>query len=223
MISDRFSQEATLTDEIADIIRERILNGKYAIGEKIIEAPLANEFCVSRTPIRQAFKKLTSEGLIENIPNRGSFAKGFTRRDIQDIYEVRKALEALAIEWAVERISRKEIARLEEIVELMENYTVKVNFEKVLEANREFHETIYKASKSRFMAQILRSYQDYVQQARRTTVYEAGYLEAILKEHKEILVAVRSRNAGEAIKLTNKHLDNSRRRTESKWKGLSDN
>lgn len=221
MTIDRFSQEASLTDEIADIIRERILNGRYAIGEKIIEAPLANELRVSRTPIRQAFKKLTNEGLIENIPNRGSFAKGFTKRDIQDIYEVRKALEALAIEWAVDRISTQEIARLEEIVELMEFHTSKTNFEKVLEANRAFHETIYKASESRFMAQILRSYQDYVQQARRTTVYEAEYLQAILKEHKEILEAIRNRNATEAITLTNKHLDNSKSRTESKWRGLS--
>ena len=223
MTSDTFSQEATLTDEIADIIRERILNGTYAIGEKIIEAPLANELRVSRTPIRQAFKKLANEGLIENIPNRGSFAKGFTRRDIQDIYEVRKALEALAIEWAVERISPKEIARLEEIVQRMEAFTGKLNFEKVLEMNKEFHETIYKASESRFMTQILRSYQDYVQQARRTTVYEAEYLEEILREHKEILDAVRKRNAPEAIELTNRHLDNSRKRTESKWKGLSEN
>jgi len=72
MTIDRFSQDTSLTDEIADIIRERILNGRYSIGEKIIEAPLANELRVSRTPIRQAFKKLESEGLVENIPNRGS-------------------------------------------------------------------------------------------------------------------------------------------------------
>src|SRR5665647_2460255 len=162
-----------------DNVRERILNGRYSIGEKIIEAPLANELRVSRTPIRQAFKKLESEGLVENIPNRGSFAKGFTKRDIQDIYEVRKALEALAIEWAVERISEDDISKLEEIVELMEFYTVKKNFEKIMEANKSFHETIYKASESRFMAQILRSYQDYVQQARRTTVYEKDYLVGI--------------------------------------------
>ncbi len=221
MTIERFSQDASLTDEIANIIRERILNGSYSIGEKIIEAPLANELSVSRTPIRQAFKKLESEGLVENIPNRGSFAKGFTKRDIQDIYEVRKALEALAIEWAVERISEEDLSKLEEIVELMEFYTIKENFEKIMEANKSFHETIYKASESRFMAQILRSYQDYVQQARRTTVYEKDYLVGILKEHKAILGALRKRNAKEAIKLTNQHLDNSKKRTESKWKRLS--
>ena len=129
-------------------------------------------------------------------------------------------MEALAIEWAVERISEDDISKLEEIVELMEFYTVKKNFEKIMEANKAFHETIYKASESRFMAQILRSYQDYVQQARRTTVYETDYLVGILNEHKAILGAMRKRNAKEAIKLTNQHLDNSRKRTESKWKRL---
>lgn len=221
MIIDRFSQDVSLTDEIADIVRERILNGKYSIGEKIIEAPLANELRVSRTPIRQAFKKLESEGLVENIPNRGFFARGFTKRDIRDIYEVRKALEALAIEWAVDRISKEELRRLEELVALMAFYTGEKNFAKVLEVNRDFHETIYRASESRFMAQILRSYQDYVQQARRTTVYEVEYLKEILNEHEAILGAMKNKNAKEAIKLTNQHLDNSKKRAESKWKVLN--
>jgi len=217
----RFSQDASLTDEIADIIRERILNGRYSIGEKIIEAPLANELSVSRTPIRQAFKKLESEGLVENIPNRGSFAKGFTKRDIQDIYEVRKVLEALAIEWAAERISEEDILKLEEIVELMEFYTIKKNFEKIMEVNKTFHEIIYKATESRFMAQILKSYQDYVEQARRTTVFEEEYLIGILNEHKGILNAVKKRDTKESTKLINQHLENSKKRTEAKWKRWS--
>ena len=221
MKKERFPQESSLKDEIAEIIRERILDGTYEIGEKIVEAPLANELRVSRTPIRQAFHQLTEEGLVETIPNRGAFAKGFTKRDVQDIYEVRKALEALAIEWAVERISDDEIQKLEDLVESMEFYTLKKNHEKVLSANRDFHETIYKASESRFMSQILKSYQDYVEQARKTTVYEPEYLESILREHKGILEAIKSRRAKDAIKLTNQHLDNSRKRTEAKWKGLT--
>lgn len=221
MTKEKFPQDTSLTDEISGIVRERILNGTYAIGEKILEAPLANELRVSRTPIRHAFKQLAEEGLIENIPNRGSFAKGFTKRDVHDIYEVRKAVEALAIEWAVERISKEEIKILEEIIEKMEFYTLKKNYEKVLESNREFHDIIYKASESRFMSQILNSYEEYVQQARKTTVYEPYYLESILEEHKKILEAIKAKDSKEAIKLTVKHLDNSRKRTETKWKGLS--
>ena len=89
----KFANPMTLSDEIADIVRDRILRGEYRIGEKIKETSIAEELTVSRTPIREAFKQLESEGLIDYIPNRGCFAKGFTHQDIEDIYSVRKALE----------------------------------------------------------------------------------------------------------------------------------
>ena len=221
MKKERFPQDASLTEEIAAIIRERILDGTYAIGEKIPEAPLSNELRVSRTPIRHAFQQLAQEGLVEMIPNRGTFARGFTKRDVQDIYEVRKALEALAMEWAVERIGEEELGTLREIVDQMEFYTLKQNYQRVMEANREFHETIYRASRSRFLSHILKSYQEYVQQARKKTVQEPEYLESILEEHKKILRALEEKDAKAAIRLVNQHLENSRKRAEAKWKGLS--
>lgn len=112
--SNNFSNAFSLTDEIADIIRDRILKGEYKIGEKIKENQIASELRVSRTPIREAFKLLENEGLIDYVPNRGCFAKGFTRRDIEDIYAVRKALEVLSVEWAVERITPQQIEELQE-------------------------------------------------------------------------------------------------------------
>lgn len=221
MKKERFPQDASLTEEIAAIIRERILDGTYAIGEKIPEAPLSNELRVSRTPIRHAFQQLAQEGLVEMIPNRGTFARGFTKRDVQDIYEVRKALEALAMEWAVERIGEEELGILREIVDQMEFYTLKQNYPRVMEANREFHETIHRASRSRFLSHILKSYQEYVQQARKKTVQEPEYLESILDEHKKILRALEEKDAKSAMRLVNQHLENSRKRAEAKWKGLS--
>ncbi len=221
MKKERFPQDASLTEEIAAIIRERILDGTYAIGEKIPEAPLSNELRVSRTPIRHAFQQLAQEGLVEMIPNRGTFARGFTKRDVQDIYEVRKALEALAMEWAVERIGEEELQTLREIVDQMEFYTLKQNYQRVMEANREFHETIYRASRSRFLSHILKSYQEYVQQARKKTVQEPEYLESILEEHKKILRALEEKDGKAAMRLVNQHLENSRKRAEAKWKGLS--
>src|SRR6056297_418481 len=100
-----FSGDFSLTDEIANIIRKRIINGEYKIGEKIKESQIAAELKVSRTPIREAFKMLEEEDLIDYYPYRGCFAKGFTKEDIADVYAVRKALEVLAIEWAVDKIN----------------------------------------------------------------------------------------------------------------------
>jgi len=217
MSEGRFSNAFSLTDEIADIIRERILKGEYKIGEKIKENQLATELRVSRTPIREAFKQLESEGLMEYIPNRGCFAKGFTKRDMQDIYAVRKALEKLAVEWAVERISDAEIDTLRSQINLMEFYTKRNDSKKVLELNEEFHQTIYGSTGSRFLAQILRSYQDYVNQARKATIYGEENLNNILKEHKNIFNAIVRRDAEEAIDLIGDHLDRSRERAEDRW------
>lgn len=144
--SNNFSNTFSLTDEIVDIIRERILKGEYRIGEKIKENQIATEMKVSRTPIREAFKRLENEGLIDYIPNRGCFAKGFTKQDIEDIYAVRKALELLAVEWAVQRINDEQIEELQAQSDLMEFYTQRKNGRKVTEINNDFHEIIYNAT-----------------------------------------------------------------------------
>ncbi|MBN7774519.1 GntR family transcriptional regulator [Clostridium aminobutyricum] len=212
-----FSNNGSLTDEIVDVLRDRILKGEYVIGEKLIENQIATEFKVSRTPIRDAFKLLEEEGLIDYIPNKGSFAKGFTRQDMEDIYAVRKALEQLAVEWAIERIGEKEVRELERQVELMEFYTKRKECEKVMEINVSFHELIYNATRSRFLAHILKSYRQYVQQARKATISEEENLEVVAIEHKEILKAIKAKDVDSAKDKIARHLDNSKNRAQVIW------
>ncbi|MEF9921464.1 MAG: GntR family transcriptional regulator [Anaerovoracaceae bacterium] len=216
--SGSFSNIFSLTDEIADVIRERILKGEYHIGEKIKENQIATELRVSRTPIREAFKQLENEGLIDYIPNRGCFAKGFTKQDIDDIYAVRKALEILAVEWAVKRITPQEIEKLKDQCDLMEFYTTRKDSKKVLEINNDFHDIIYNSTGSRFMAQVLRSYKEYIDQTRKVIFYEQGYLKEILVEHKKILDAIKREDTDGAIAAISDHLDQSQRRAEILWK-----
>lgn len=215
--SQNFANVSSLTDEIVDIIRDRILKGEYKIGEKIKENQIATEFKVSRTPIREAFKQLENEGLIDYVPNRGCFAKGFTRQDIEDIYAVRKALELMAVEWAVSRISGEQIAALQEQSELMEFYTARKDSDKVLELNSAYHNIIYDAAGSRFMAQILRSYKEYIEQTRKVILYEQTYLEEILKEHKKVLDAIIARDVEGAKKAMGEHLEMSQRRAKLQY------
>ena len=212
-----FSSSFTLTDEIADMVRDRILKGEYEIGEKIKETQIAAELRVSRTPIREAFKLLENEGLIDYIPNRGCFAKGFTRQDVDDIYAVREALERLAVERAVERITPEEIRELEEQWELMEFYSKKKDGKKVLELNSSFHDIIYASTRSRFMAQVLRSYKDYIDKTRKAVIYKQDYLESILKEHKKILDAIKRKEKEEAAEAMSYHLEQSHKRAEAVW------
>ncbi len=211
---NNYSNVFSLTDEIADIIRDRILKGEYKIGEKIKETQIASELKVSRTPIREAFKQLENEGLIDYIPNRGCFAKGFTKQDIEDIYAVRKALEILCVEWAVSRITEEQIQNLQDQCDLMEFYTVRQDEKKVLEINTGFHDIIYNATGSRFMAQVLRSYKEYIDQTRKALYYEPDYLDEILEEHRSILTAIKNRDAEEGKSAMSRHLDGSKRRAE---------
>ena len=217
MTSKDFSNSFSLTDEIADVVRERILKGEYEIGEKIKENQIATELRVSRTPIREAFKILENEGLIDYVPNRGCFAKGFTKQDVEDIYAVREALEALALNWAVDRITEKEIAALEEQCDLMEFYTKKKDRKKVLEMNSSFHDIIYASARSRFLAQVLRSYKEYIDKTRKSIFYEQSYLESILVEHRAILDAIKDRDKERAAAAMTKHLMSSQKRAEAVW------
>lgn len=217
MADTKFTNSSSLTNEIVEILRERILMGEYVIGEKIIENQIANEFSVSRTPIRDAFKQLETEGLIDYIPNRGSFAKGFTKQDMKDIYSVRMALEQLAIEWSIERITDEGLNQLQEQIELMEFYTNRKDCQKVMETNTTFHEIIYKSTRSRFLSHILQSYQEYVHQARRATVSDEENLKSICLEHKEILNAIKEKDVEIAKLKIAEHLVNSKNRAESKW------
>ncbi len=207
----------SLTDEIADVIRERILRGEYGIGEKIKEAKIAAELNVSRTPIREAFKSLQEEGLIDYIPNKGCFAKGFTKQDVEDIYEVRETLETLAMKWAVERISDEQIAQLYEQCDLMEFYTKKNDAKKVLELNASFHNIIYDSANSRFLALVLRTYKQYLDKTRNLIFYEQSYLEGILVEHRHIADALKDRDTEEAVRAIIAHMQDSKQRAFATW------
>ncbi|MCQ2551478.1 MAG: GntR family transcriptional regulator [Clostridia bacterium] len=208
----KFSNSFSLTDEIANIIRERILKGEYAIGEKIKENQIATELRVSRTPIREAFKILEEEHLIDYIPNRGCFARGFTPDDIDDIYAVRGALERIAMGRAIGKIKVEDIEKLEDKYDLMEFYTKKNDVLKILEIDTDFHDIIYSSTGSRFLAQVLKSYKEYIVKTRQSIRYNQAQLEAMMKEHKDLLDAIRKGDVGEAIKAIDCHIENSKLR-----------
>lgn len=211
-MSNKFSNGFSLTDEIADIIRERILKGEYGIGEKIKENQIATELRVSRTPIREAFKILEDEHLIDYIPNRGCFARGFTPDDIDDIFAVREVLERIAVSRAVERIKEEDIKKLIDKYDLMEFYTKKSDVQKVLEIDTEFHEILYSSTGSRFIAQVLKSYKEYIVKTRKSIRYNQEQIEAMMKEHKALLSAIKKGDNEAAIKASDRHIENSKKR-----------
>lgn len=204
----------SLSNSLFADIREHIMNGKYSNGEKLTENKICSEFGVSRTPVREAFKQLELEGLIENIPNRGAFVIGLSEQDIHDIYELRKAIEIKAIKWAIERMAEEELKDLQESYDLMEFYTLKKDTEKVEDMNSNFHEIIYQSTHSRFLEHVLKSYQFYIMKTRRAALQVEDRLEEVLQEHKRILDAIYAKDIEEGKKAVIEHLTNSQRRTQ---------
>lgn len=207
---DQKKENRSLTSIIFDRIREEILNNKYEVGEKIVEAKLAEELGVSRTPVREALKQLELDGLVENIPNRGVVVKGITTQDIADIYTIRMEIEAVAARWCVERMDESHISTLKEIFELMEFYTFKKDIQKCFELNTKFHETIYMATKSRYLEHVLKDFQIFMKATRIKSLKTEGRLEDSLEEHKLILEAIINKDVELAVERIKNHINNSK-------------
>lgn len=198
-------------------LQKDILSGKIPTDTKLTEAAVCKNYNVSRTPVREAFRQLEADGLIENIPNRGAFVRGLTKRDISDLFDLRSMFEVQAVEWAIKRMSEEEIDALRETVEFMEFYTLKDDIEKVLTFNTQFHGIIYAGTKDRMIKKALSTYQLYLKYSAPAKIYTKDYLAAILEEHKSIFAAVESRNVAAGRKAMENHMSQTKLRRISNY------
>ncbi|MEE0966064.1 MAG: GntR family transcriptional regulator [Bacilli bacterium] len=200
------SGHGSLGNRIFDILRDRILNGEYKTGQKLNELTLASELKISRTPIREALKQLELEGLVMSVPNKGVYVKGFSPRDIDDMFEIRLALEGLAIQLAIERMDEVHLTKIKEIFELMEFYTLKKDNDKINDLNILYHETIYQATQSTYFEQLLKDIHYYVSVTSRHSIQKPERLETALVEHRAILDAIVEGNKEKAKYTIQKHI-----------------
>lgn len=206
---DQKKENKSLTSLIFEKIREDILNGRYASGDKLVEIKLADELGVSRTPVREALKQLELDGLVDNIPNRGVVVKGISKEDIDDILTIRLCIEGLVGRWAAERILDHEIKELEEIFDLMEFYSHKGDVDKLFELNTKFHETLYQTTKSRYLESVLNDFQLFIKSARNSSLKVKGRMEHALEEHRAIVSALRNHDVEGTQKALVAHIANS--------------
>ena len=197
------------------LLRDEILSGRIPTGQRITEQKICETYQVSRTPVREAFFRLELLGLIELIPNRGAFVLGMSQQEIRDLYEMRKVCEILAVKWSIQRMTEEELIQLTEACELMEFYTQKQDYEKMLSGNRQFHELISRASHNRMLERTLSSFHAYVKQHKIQSQQERdpdADLAVILEEHKQILKAFQQRDQKAAVAAMSYHLDQSKKR-----------
>lgn len=203
-VTDKYS----LRGRVFHKLREDILSGKYEDHEELKEVAIGEELGVSRTPVREAFRQLELEGLIQIIPNKGAYVTGITEKDVQDIYMIRSLLEGLCARWTTEHITKEQLEEMEENVYLAKFHAQKGHLDQLAELDNRFHEIMYEACNSKMLEHQLRDFHEYVLRVRRRTLNNASRGPKSNEEHEQILEAIKAGNADLAEKLANQHIIN---------------
>ena len=203
-------QDNSLRGRVFRKLREDILSGVYEDQAELREITIGEELGVSRTPVREALRQLELEGLVAIIPNKGAYVTSIKAKDVADIYHVRSMLEGLCARWATEHITEEQIGRLEEILVLSEFHVQRGNGDtaQVSKLDGKFHQVLYEASDSRILEHVLSDFHKYVQMARKLSVKKKERAEKSIAEHRDILEAIRNKDADLAEKLANQHIMN---------------
>lgn len=198
---------ASLEARVYSELQDAILIGTFKKGEALTELSLSEKLGVSRTPVRGALSRLSDDGLVELIPNRGAVVVGITKDDLIDIYRIRMRLEGLASSMAAEKITEKEKKELIETVELSEFYIMKHDGEHIKELDTQFHQTIYRACGSRMLEKVLSDLHRNIKAYRKVSLTSPGRAEKSAEEHREILRAILRGDSVEADRLTSLHVE----------------
>ncbi|HEX3031466.1 MAG TPA: GntR family transcriptional regulator [Bacillota bacterium] len=196
-----------LREIVFESLREAIINGSLEPGERMMEIQLAEEMGVSRTPVREAIRKLELEGFVVMIPRKGAYVAGISYKDIADVFEIRAALESLAAGLAAERITEEEMEALERSLVKVAESTESNDLNLLINADTDFHDLIYKASRNERLVQIVSNLREQIQRFRKTSLSQPGRMKLALDEHRQIVEAVCNRDVELASKLAKEHIE----------------
>jgi DNA-binding GntR family transcriptional regulator len=197
----------TLWQQVRERMRADIISGELAPGEMLSEVSLARSLGVSRGPIREALGRLASEGLVTITPRRGAIVTELTREEFIEAYQVREALETLAIRLAVPRLGESDLARLRELHEAMVEHARREDVNAFFDANARFHEVFVTASGNRKLGALHRLLHDQTGRYLARSLALRGSLERSITEHAAILEAVEARDAERAARLLADHIE----------------
>lgn len=203
-VTDKYS----LRGRVFHRLREDILSGKYKENEELREVAIGEELGVSRTPVREAFRQLELEGLIQIVPNKGAYVTGITAKDVKDIYMIRSSLEGMCARLATENITSEQLEELEENVYLASFHASKGHMEQMTELDNRFHHILYEACNSKMLENLLQDFHQYVIRIRKKTLSTKERGIASNEEHRKIMEAIKAGNPVEAERAATVHMEN---------------
>jgi DNA-binding GntR family transcriptional regulator len=200
----------SLHDEVAAKLRERIFAGELAPGSFVDEPALCAELSISRTPLREALKVLTAEGLLRHEPRRGCFVSQITEQDLDEIFPVIALLEGRCAFEAARNATDADLAALEQLHERLQRSAKAKRINAYYEANFAIHEAIIVLANNRWLAQVIGDLRKIVKLARLQQLHAPGRLEQSLSEHMAVFAALKARDAEGAEAAMRTHLTRQR-------------
>lgn len=197
-----------LRDVVFNTLRQAILRGELKPGERLMEIQLANKLGVSRTPIREAIRKLELEGLVLMIPRKGAEVAEITEKSLRDVLEVRKALEELAVKLACDRMTGEQMEQLKIAAKEFEEILKTNDVTKFAEADVKFHDVIFLATDNQRLIQLLNNFREQMYRFRVEYLKRRQYHPILIAEHEDIICRIEKRQKEEAAKVVCQHIDN---------------
>lgn len=197
----------SLADQVFERLEADILMGKYQRGEIITELRLSSELGVSRTPVREAMKRLIQEHLIEES-GKGTVVLGLTRKDFEDMCAIRLRIESLAVRGFIDNKTEDSLRELKEAIDFQEFYLARNDKDHLKTMDGRFHEAIYKYCGSMMLRDTLAPLHRKLQKFRRLSIEQEGRAEKSVREHKEMYEAIAAGKTQTAEQLMNDHIFN---------------
>lgn len=197
-----------LRDVVFNTLRQAILRGELKPGERLMEIQLANKLGVSRTPIREAIRKLELEGLVLMIPRKGAEVADISEKSLRDVLEVRKALEELAVQLACDKITKEEIEDLKKAAEDFKKILKSRDITEIAEADVRFHDIIFMATDNQKLVQILNNLREQMYRFRVEYLKNEEVHPQLIAEHEKIIEHIMERDKAKASAIVSEHINN---------------
>jgi DNA-binding GntR family transcriptional regulator len=199
-------ENLTLWQRVYDHLRAAILSGRLEPGAELAEVPLSEELGVSRGPIREAIGRLASEGLVTVRPRRGAVVSPLSKEEFLELYQVREALERMAVKLAVRRLQPEDFAALQGLIDDMTTHAERGQVDEFFEANAAFHARLVDASGNAKLGELYRQLLDQIGRYRTRSLRLRGNLQRSIAEHAAILRAAKRGDAERAAHLMSEHI-----------------
>lgn len=197
-----------LRDVVFNTLRQAILKGELKPGERLMEIQLAQRLGVSRTPIREAIRKLELEGLVTMVPRKGAEVAKITEKSLKDVLEVRKSLEELAMKIACDKMNEETLENLEEALEEFKKAIASKELTAIAEADVNFHDVIYNSTDNVKLIQILNNLREQMYRYRIEYIKDYKSHSRLINEHMEIIDCLKKRDKEKGTVTICNHIDN---------------